>query len=86
MCLSVYDCDIKGIGTSTPLGEAQGKECKPLLGTLVFLMQALCLFLFVCVCLSVCDCDIKGTGTSTPLGEAQGKELQPLLGTLVFLM
>ena len=35
MCLSVYDCDIKGTGTSTPLGEAQGKELQPL-GTLDF--------------------------------------------------
>ena len=35
VCLSVYDCDIKGTGTSTPLGEAQGKELQPL-GTLDF--------------------------------------------------
>ena len=35
VCLGVYDCDIKGTGTSTPLGEAQGKELQPL-GTLDF--------------------------------------------------
>ena len=33
VCLSVYDCDVKGTGTSTPLGEAQSKELQPL-GTL----------------------------------------------------
>ena len=88
VCLSVYDCDVRGTGTSPPLGEAQGKELQPLLGTLVFLLYVHTCFFLVLFVLSgvVFDFKMKGSGTSTPPGEAQGKELQPLLGTLVFLL
>ena len=78
---------MEGTWNPKPLGEAQGKELQPLLGTLVFLLYVNSFFFLVLFVLSgvVFDFKMKGSGTSTPPGEAQGKELQPLLGTLVFL-
>ena len=67
---------MEGTGSPKPLGEAQGKELQPLLGTLVFLLYVNTFFFLVLFVLSgvVFDFKMKGSGTSTPLGEAQGRQ------------